>query len=107
MNELRDARLIVDRVGVRHARDRGEAAGDGRGGAGRDRLLVLLAGLAQVHVHVDQAGDDHQAGGDGEHVRAFDRQIGADLRNHAIDDQQIARAIDPVRGIDDAPALQQ
>ena len=42
-------------IGVRHAGDGREPARDGRGRAGRHRLLVLLARLAQVHVHVDQA----------------------------------------------------
>ena len=54
----RHRRVVVDRIGVRHARDGGEAAGDGRRRAGRDRLLVLLPGLAQVHVDVDEAGRD-------------------------------------------------
>ena len=56
-----DAGVVVHRRRVRHARHRGEAAGDRRRGAGRDRLLVLLARLAQVHVHVDQPGTHDEA----------------------------------------------
>ena len=37
------ARAVVHRIGVRHAGDGREAAGDRRRGAGRDRLLVLVA----------------------------------------------------------------
>ena len=60
-DELRDAGVVVDRIGVRHARDRGESAGDRRGRAAGDRLLVLLSRLAEVHVDVDQSGRDDPA----------------------------------------------
>ena len=41
---------------------RGVAAEGGGPGAGLDRLGVLPAGLAQVRVQVDQAGQRDQAG---------------------------------------------
>ena len=44
-----------------------------------DGLGVLEAGLAQVHVHVDEAGRDDQAGGI-EHDRAGGVQIRPDAR---------------------------
>jgi hypothetical protein len=53
-DQPRDRGVVVHRIRVRHAGDRGEAAGDGGRGAGRDRLLVLVARLAEVHVRVDQ-----------------------------------------------------
>ena len=56
-DQLRDAGVVVDRLGVRHARHGGEAAGHRRRDAGRHRFLVLLPRLAQVHVHVDEARD--------------------------------------------------
>ena len=40
---------------------RGDAAGRGRPAAARERLLVLLARLAQLHAHVDQAGRQAEA----------------------------------------------
>jgi hypothetical protein len=54
---------------------------------------VLLAGLAQVHVHVDQAGRDQQA----RHVddlRRAGRQIGADRLDHAALDEDVTRPVD-------------
>ena len=50
-----------DRVG--HAGDRRHAAGQRGGGAGGDRLVLLVARLAEVDVDVDQAGADDQAPG--------------------------------------------
>ena len=43
-NVAGDAGVVVDRARVRHARDRREAAGDRRRGAGRHGFLVLLPG---------------------------------------------------------------
>ncbi len=53
--------VVDDRFGVRHREDRAVPAGSGRGGAGRDRLLVLAAGRAQVHVRVDERRCEHEA----------------------------------------------
>ena len=58
---LDDAGGVGDRVGVGHRVHRGEAAQRGRAGAGLDGLGVLAAGLAQVGVQVDQAGQRDQA----------------------------------------------
>src|SRR5206468_5031808 len=56
--------LAVQRLfGVRHARHRRDPAGQRRGGAGRDRLVLLAPRLAQVDVHVDQARADDLARG--------------------------------------------
>ena len=59
-NDEADRRLIVgDGIGVRHRAHGGESAGRRGARAGRDRLDVLAARLAQVAVHVDEArGDD-------------------------------------------------
>ncbi len=52
-------RVVDDRRGVRHAADRRKAALGSRAGAGGNVFLLLLAGLAQVDMHVDQTrGDD-------------------------------------------------
>ena len=55
------ARLVERRVGVGHGADRREPAMGRRREPARDRLGVLVAGLAQVHVQVDEAGRDHDA----------------------------------------------
>ena len=55
-------RRVDDRVGVRHREDRAEAAGRGCVGAAGDRLLVLAARRAQVHVRVDEGGSEHEPG---------------------------------------------
>ena len=60
---LDDAGGVGDRVGVRHRVHGGVAAERGGAGAGLDGLGVLAAGLAQVGVQVDQAGQRDQAAG--------------------------------------------
>ena len=86
----RHRRVVVDRIGVRHARDGREAAGDGRRRAGRDRLLVLLPRLAQVHVHVDEPGR-HDAATPAARRRARRRpgRFAADARDAAAVDQDV------------------
>ena len=61
-SELRTDADVDDRVGVRHRQDRAVAAGGGRRGAGRDRLLVLAARGAQVDVRVDERRREDEAG---------------------------------------------
>ena len=56
-------RRVDRRLGVGHAGDRREAAGQRGGGAGLDRLVLLAARLAQLRVHVDQARRDDLARG--------------------------------------------
>ena len=51
-------RLVQARRRVGHRADRREPAMGGRGQPGRHRLGVLVAGLAQVGVEVDEAGRD-------------------------------------------------
>ena len=53
---------VGDRLGVGHRVHGGEAAQRGGVGAGLDGLGVLAAGLAQVGVQVDQAGQGDQPG---------------------------------------------
>jgi hypothetical protein len=52
---------VVDRHRVRHAGHAGEAASRRGQRAAGHRFLPLLARLAQVHVHVDEARTDHEA----------------------------------------------
>ncbi len=104
---VRHRAVVVDRARVRHAAHGGEPAG-GRGPrAGRDGLLVLLAGLAQVHVHVDESGTDDLAG------RVDDLDVGGRLEappephDLAVLDQEVLDGVDVVRRIDHAPAPDQ
>ena len=60
---LDDAGGVGDRVGVGHGVHGGEPAQRGGPAAGLDGLGVLPAGLAQVGVQVDQAGQRDQPGG--------------------------------------------
>jgi hypothetical protein len=60
---LDDAGAVGGRGGVRHRVDRGEAAGSRGLRAGQHRLGPLPAGLAEVGVQVDEAGQQQQAVG--------------------------------------------
>src|SRR5439155_4056623 len=52
-----DGRLVVgDGIGVGHGAHGGEPARRGGPGAARDRLDVLIAGFAQVYMHVHEPG---------------------------------------------------
>ena len=106
-NEQRDVRVVVDRRRVRHACDRRESTGNRRCDATRHSLLVLLTWFAQVHVHVDQPGTDDKAGWNLDDRGAIGRQIPTDASDAAVLDEDVVHAIDPIRGIDDMPALKQ
>ena len=60
---LDDDRGVGDGVGVGHREDGGVAAERGGGRARGDGLRLLAAGLAQVGVQVDEAGQQHEAVG--------------------------------------------
>jgi len=62
-NEARDAGVVVDGPGVRHAANGGEATAGRRERASRDGFGRFLAGLAQMRVKIDEAGGDDQTGG--------------------------------------------
>ena len=106
-----DRRLIVrDRIGVRHRADRGESAGRRGARARGDRLDILAARLAQMAVHVDEARRHDESGA----VDHLDRVAvaahvahSAHRFHHAVDDEQIADVVQPLRGIDDPAALQE
>ena len=84
-----DGGIVVHRQRVGHAADGGEAAG-GRGArAGLDGFGVLEARLAQVHVHVDEAGSYDQAGGIEDLRAARGFEIGADGGDDAVANENI------------------
>nr|BFE69657.1 hypothetical protein GCM10020092_029580 [Actinoplanes digitatis] len=85
---------------VGHREDRRVAAERGGARAGLDGLGVLAAGLAQVGVQVDEAGERDEALGV-DHLGA----VGGPLGDHPVGDQQIGRVtaektdtLDQVRG---------
>ena len=104
--ELDHRRLVDRRVGVGQDRHAGDAAG-GRGRrAAVDPLLVLGAGLAELHPHVDQARRQAQALGVdhlGTARRQRHRHARADLGDPAADDQH-ARLAHRARSRDRAGA---
>ena len=104
-DQLRDARLVVDRIRVRHAGDRGEAARHRGRTAGRHRLLVFLTRLPQMHVHVDQAGAHDPALWHLHHLRAVRGERRLDPRDAAILDQHVAGAGHAGRRVDDQASL--
>ncbi len=92
------------RFGVGHGADGGEASPRRCPGARRDRFLVLESGLAQVRVEVDEPRCDHEAPGiddrdAGSSYIAADTLDAARAYEHAASVQ-----VDPVGGVQDAPA---
>ena len=53
-HEVDHRHAVLRGVGVGHRDDRGEPAERSGAAAGLDRLGLLLAGLAEVHVQVDE-----------------------------------------------------
>ncbi len=105
---LRHAGVVVHRVGVGHARNGREAAGDGSGGTGRHGFLVLLSRLPQMHVHVDEPGtDNHTARNLDDDDAGFHRQIAADAGDAIAVYQQVEHAVAAVGRVDQPSALKQ
>ena len=89
-----DGRRIVDRrIRVRHRPDGGKPAGGGGSRAALDRLLVLVAGLAEVHVEVDKARSHDET----IHVHDLGIIGTGDARTAGLDaavpDQELARPV--------------
>ena len=98
-----DRGRIQGRFGVGHASHGGETAGDRGGRAGGDRFFTRLAGLAQVHVHIDEAGRDERAGRFHD-ARVRGGEMFADRDHDAVLDEQVAQRVDALRGIDEPAA---
>src|SRR5439155_11466166 len=99
-----DGTGVVDGLRVRHAADGGEAAGRRGAGAGLHGLLVLVAGLAEVDVNVDQAGT-HDLAGRVEDLGALPGgplDVPAGLRDQPVLHQHVLDGVDAVRRIDHA-----
>ena len=95
-----DVSRIDDRLRVRHRRDRRVAAGCCCLRAGLKVLLGLLAWLAEVRVHVDEARRDDLAGSV-IHVRAVSLEVLADGLDLAVLDQHISDFVKMLCRIDD------
>ena len=92
---------VRHRRGVGHGEHAGESTCSGGARAAGDRFLLASARLAQMHMHVDEAGrDDSALSANDWHA---DRR-GGDVGNDAVFDQQVADFIPTGCGIDDAAA---
>ena len=89
-----DVRVVDHRVGVRHGEDRAVAAGGGRCGAARDRLLVFAARRAQMDVRVDERRCEREARRL-DHAMLVRVEALAELCDHAVVDAHIDRRVDP------------
>jgi hypothetical protein len=94
---------VDDRVGVRHREDRAVAAGRGRGGAGGDRLLVLPARDAQVHVRVDEGRREHEPGAV-DHTVAVRVEPFAERGDRPLVDPDVEHRVDPFDRVEHAGA---
>ena len=100
--------VVVHRRRIRHAGDSREAARHRRQRAGGDRLLVLLPGLAQVHVHVDEPWRDHQVRRNRHDLGArLRRKVGPDAGDPVAVDQDVEHAVTSIGRVDDPSALKQ
>ncbi len=105
MNKL-DLRLRVERwLGVRHASDRRKAPRERRGRTGGDGLVLFAAGLAQMNVHIDQAGRNDLAACIEDQVLPVRVYVVAG--NATVLDEQVRHTIYILAGIDDAASLNQ
>ena len=97
---------VVDRQGVWHGHDGGEATGGGGAGSGGDGLLVGLAGFAEVDVDVDEAGRDNEAGSvddlDFANLGKGSRLV--DGKDEAIADEDVSRLVHAGGRVDDVAA---
>ena len=69
---------------VRHVEHSGHAAEGRRRRAARPVFLVRIAGIAEMHMHVDRAGQDMEAGGIERLARGRHRLLRADRENFSV-----------------------
>ena len=99
--------VVGHRVGVGHRGHVGESAVGGRAGAGLDGLLVLEAGVAEVHVHVHEAGHEVLAGGVDD-LRALRRlEALPHLGDLVAVNEHVADVVEAQLRVDDVRALKQ
>ena len=98
--------VVVYRIGIRHAGDRGESTRRRTSGSRPDRLFVLLTRLTQVDVDVDQPRGDHQAGGV-DHLGSLRLQAGLHGGHCSVFDQDVEEPVDLPRRIHHSPPMDQ
>ena len=96
--------VIGHGIGVGHGAHAGEATLGGSGGLGLDVALGLETGLAQVHVHVDQAGHEVLAG-QVDDLGALAGKALAHSGDHIALDEDVHHAIKVDGGVDDVRVL--
>ena len=80
--DVADESAAVDRrVGIGHGDDAGETAARSGPSPAPDRFFILASGLAQMHVHVEESGQENFSGA----VDSFDPGGGLDFRCGALD----------------------
>ena len=96
--------VVGNGVGVRHGAYAGEAALDSSARAACDIFLVLETGLAQMHVHVHQAGNKVFAG-QVANLGALDLDVLGDASNLIAFDQDVDDSVELDGRIDDVSVL--
>ncbi len=104
-DEVGDGTVVVDGQGIGHARHCGEAARRGCARAGGDGLLVLVAGLAEVDVDVDEPRADHLSRGRYHLGTLRGLESLADLGDAPVGHQHVGHRVEAVSGIDDPATL--
>src|SRR5262245_45846960 len=108
---IKQRRRVEDGIGVGHAANRREAAARRRPRASGDRLLALVARLAQVRVEVHEARRDDPASRRLDHTRVTplggERRAEANRRHPLALDQRRAWAVESLAGIEDATGAQE
>ena len=100
-----DRDVVVHRVGVRHAGHRGEPARGGGAGPALDVLLVLLARLAEVDVHVDEAGGHDEPPGVQDLVPGPGDDLGRGADDPPLLDEEVEPPVGPIRWVDEPSAF--
>ncbi len=99
---------IDNRNRIRHGADGSKSARSRSRGAGRNRLFVRLARLAQVHMQIDEAGRNDESAGIEFLVRAALDLVGrSHFGNAAIFQQHIHGRIDASRRVDEMATFDQ
>ena len=107
-HHLGDGARVVHRARVRHRADVRVAAGRRRGEAARDVFLVLLAGLAQVRVQVDEGRQEpapRPSMTRARSERSGSRASGPDARDFSAFDQHVAVLVEGQSRIQGAHAF--
>ena len=104
LDELHDGAVIGDGIGVGHGAHAGEAALGSSAGAALDVLFDLVARLAQMHVHIHQAGDEILAGKVAD-LGSLGGEVLADLGDLVTVDQDVDDTVKLDGRIDDVGIL--